>query len=492
MKQSKLFILFLCVFYGIHFHVSGQISLRQMEASLSSGFLIGNPHQQAYFLRNMAYGTVPSKGSAWATQINISQDIDSIAHSPLAIRYAIQGNLNLGKETRVLLPEAYLQLASRKFSLYVGRKREIFGIADSSLSSGSYIWSGNALPLPKVQASTKGFVSLGKRQLFAFNTGMAHGWFGNDSVQRYFLHQKWFYGRLGKPEWRVQLFAGFNHQVQWGGKPMRPYIETQTGKLISDYGNDWATYLKVVSGISRNAQGNGTDINGLPLNEALNRSGNHLGTIDIATQIRFNYFRLLVYRQSIYEDGSLYYLSNISDGLTGISLRSLQSKSIIQQINLEWLRTDNQGGATGSGNTIPELRGGDNYFNNGIYDAGWTYKGQVIGTPLLTPLSQLNPALLQGNTTLMNPSAILNNRVKAFSLAISGSYQAWDYQSRLVISSNWGTYGRPLDNVRQVSFLQNLSYQRGNLHYIARLAFDSGTLYTSQFGAYVGIRTTIF
>ncbi len=495
MKHSKILGLFFLVCCGIALasvSVSGQSPFKNLHAELGSGFWIGDGRQQAYFLRTQSYGTTPLKGSAWASQWRISQYIDSLAHRSLNLRYAIQGNLNVGKDTRLLLSEAYFQASLKKFNLYAGRKQEIFGIADSSLSSGSYIWSGNALPLPKIQVATQGFVSFDPQQLLSINAGIAHGWFGSDSVQKYFLHQKWFYTKIGKPQWKIHLFAGFNHQVQWGGKPAHPYIEAQTGKLINDYGNDWATYLKVLTGISRNNKGNGTDINGLPLNEALNRSGNHLGTLDIAAKGRFRNFDVLVYRQSIYEDGSLYYLSNISDGLTGISWLNHRQKSLVNRINLEWLRTDNQGGASGSGNTIPQLRGMDNYFNNTIYSAGWTYRQQVIGTPLLTPLSQLNPNLIRINASAANPSALFNNRVRAFSIALSGEYKAWQYQTRYLYSNNWGTYNQALDAIRQISLLQNLLYRRGNLQYLLRLAYDSGGLYPRQLAAYVGVRSSIF
>ena len=28
-----------------------------------------------------------------------------------------------------------------------------------------------------------------------------------------YLHQKSLYGRFGKPEWKLKLYGGFNHQV---------------------------------------------------------------------------------------------------------------------------------------------------------------------------------------------------------------------------------------------------------------------------------------
>ena len=59
-----------------------------------------------------------------------------------------------------LIPVAYIKAKFGAFEIYAGRRKEIFGLVDSTLSSGSYIWSGNALPMPKIQISTPNFVSL--------------------------------------------------------------------------------------------------------------------------------------------------------------------------------------------------------------------------------------------------------------------------------------------------------------------------------------------
>jgi len=54
-------------------------------------------------------------------------------------------------------------------------------------------------------------------QLFAFKGHFAHGWLGDLSMRRLdegdtlqistYFHQKSFYGRFGKPEWRIKLMA---------------------------------------------------------------------------------------------------------------------------------------------------------------------------------------------------------------------------------------------------------------------------------------------
>lgn len=89
--------------------------------------------------------------------------------------------------------------------------------------------------------------------------------------------------------------------------------------MISSFGSDISTYFNVVTGLSMGRLGSWNSQRGVPANEAGNRTGNHLGTVDVGAEINTYWCNFLIYRQNIYEDGSLFYLNNISDGLSGIS-----------------------------------------------------------------------------------------------------------------------------------------------------------------------------
>jgi hypothetical protein len=120
--------------------------------------------------------------------------------------------------------------------------------------------------------------------------------------------------------------------------------------------------------------------------------------------------KLLMYRQSIYEDGSLYYGNNITDGLHGISF-ARKAKKGIQRVVVEYLNTASQGGNVFTNSSV--LRGFDNYLNNGVYNSGWTYFGKGIGSPMLT---------LDSETDLAPTKNIVydNNRVEAYYVGIEG------------------------------------------------------------------------
>ena len=168
-----------------------------------------------------------------------------------------------------------------------------------------------------------------------------------------------------------------------------------------------------------------------------NRIGNHLGSIDLAINIDFDHWDLLAYRQFLYDDGSLFYGTNLDDGLNGLRFRNKRypNKTTIffKQITIEYLFTGSQGGDVFVYED-PERRGQDDYFNHSQYIDGWTYFGRTIGTPFLTPQRE---ALI----SLPSRVGIVNNRVSMFHIGCSALFiNKVDVLARLSFSRNAGTY----------------------------------------------------
>lgn len=470
---------------------SQQSHIYQLEANT----VLSTSKQTPFGIRSNQYGSIPIDAPSFNLKASVHRpytvSIDSTKKAKkLDFGYGVELVSNISRNSQVILPEAYIKLLYKNFEFYTGRKKEIFGLVDTALTSGSYIWSGNALPMPKVQISIPNYTSIISRGLVSIKGGYAHGWFDNGEVRNFYLHQKWFYGRIGRQSWKIKLHGGFNHQVQWGGKPRKEYVEPLTGKLITNFGNDLKTYLNVVTGISLNQDGDGLDLDGVPINEAWNRAGNHLGTIDLATEINLNNFNLFLYRQSIYEDGSLFYLNNISDGLLGVSITPKNRKQGVLKFCFEYLNTQNQGGNNGSGNTVPELRGRDNYFNNSIYQNGWTYQGFTNGTPFITPLTLVNSELIkQYNLSRYPDSYLVNNRVKSYSFLASGKHKQIDFITKLIWSKNLGNYALPFE-AQQFSFVQQIKYKLPKYDLISVIGFDTGKLYPNQLGILLAVRRT--
>ncbi len=484
---------FLCT----SFYLTAQVAdlKREIKYTAEVGTYLSTDGNTPFWLRANQYGTVPLTSPIVTLRGNISSDYkkaitkeDLYKLSKFDWGYGLNMVGNVGKENQFLIPEAYLKAKFGVFEIYAGRRKEIFGLVDSTLSSGSYIWSGNALPMPKIQIMNRDFVPLGITKGFlSFKGSFAHGWFENDraDVKNFYLHQKSLYFRLGKPDWKFKFYGGFNHQVQWGGVLKYPDPTNQLA-INGQVGSSFNDYLNVVTGQSLAGVGDTTK-NGK--NDATNRGGNHLGTIDFGFEINTNKVNILCYRQNIYEDGSLAYLSNISDGLNGISFTFKNPKNerfYINKLIIEYLNTTSQSGATGSDNTNSRLRGRDNYFNNGVYRDGWTYSKKIIGTPFFTSNFESYPK------TLSN-ILLTNNRVQAYYFGIKSTLNhTIKLETKFSYSENLGAYDFPLVKpINQFSALMNLNVPSdilGKSNLIFSLSYDSGNLLPNTVGVYIGLR----
>ena len=483
-------------FILVSFPALGQNPFDKIKYQAESGIYLSTSGKTPFWLRSNQYGIVPLESQILTLRGSLNKEYDSTYTSSKRLNrfnygYGIYAVVNVGKANQILLPEAYIKVRYGAIEFYGGRRKEIVGLVDTALTSGSYIWSGNALPMPKLQISIPNYTSIVGRGLVSIKLGFAHGWFNNGTVEKSYLHQKWIYGRIGKPNWKVKIYGGFNHHVQWGGNPKKPYIEKETGNLVNKYYSDFDTFIKVITGVSINKDFTGLET-GFPQNEALNRAGNHLGTVDIATEINLKKVNLFIYRQSIYEDGSLFFLNNIRDGLLGISIKRKNAKRGINRICFEYIYTLNQGGKPEDQyDNIPQLRGNDNYFNNGIYIDGWTYKDYGLGTPLISSLNQIQESLINDKFAKNSGSYIINNRIKGYNISLSGKMSKIGFTTKLTWSNNLGSY-ESYFSAKQFSLLQQINYHLPKYILISSLSIDSGKLYNNNLGLYFGMRRLFF
>ncbi|MFW6222502.1 MAG: capsule assembly Wzi family protein, partial [Bacteroidota bacterium] len=145
------------------------------------------------------------------------------------------------KTNHFWLHEGYGELKYRFLRLQAGVREEVFGIHDTTLSSGSFIWSQNARPMPKITLSTPGFIDVPFTQsIVQFKSLLSHGWFEHDRyVHNPLLHHKNVYLNIG-PKWPVTLTVGMEHFVMWGGESTDPEIlQIPTG---------WDIYKRVFVG----------------------------------------------------------------------------------------------------------------------------------------------------------------------------------------------------------------------------------------------------
>jgi hypothetical protein len=366
-----------------------------------------------------------------------------------------------------------------------GRERQIISIVDTTLSSGSYSWSGNTLPVPMVRLGLSEYLPFGfLKNFFSIKGSFAHGWFWDTYIQKSYLHQKTFYGRLGKPEGKMHLQMGIAHHVMWGGEA--DYLINNpvavNGKLTSTFHNYVAgVVLAKIPKEKANSQ--------ITTFDGVNRIGNHVGHYDLAFDWRIKKTKFMLYKQHPFEDASGLEFQNLPDGLYGLSVRrnSLSSSFFtLKGLTLEFLYTKNQ---TGDNFTIPGSRftGGDNYFNHQQYIEGWSYKGNGLGTPFIPTKYEVKEGVS------LNSLYFPTNRVVVYQAGLEGIVaqkvrfivkisQSQHYPSSLTPTSN------PL--YRQFSSLLSLDaplLNWGNTRLNAQVAYDRGGVLPESFGAYVGI-----
>jgi len=440
-----------------------------------------------FWLRSNQHGSIPLSNISLSLIGSARKEYDYTSKKLVDWGSSFETRVNAGKKLNITLIEGYAKLRVSIFEIKAGRSKEIMGLCDTTLSSGAFAVSGNALGIPKVQIAIPEFYILpffGK--LFAFKGNFAYGWVGKTSQNQLYsnniinldtyLHQKSLYGRFGKPDWKLKLYGGFNHQVFWG-KEKEYYVDLFTLTPMQ-------TYFYVVTGKPYGTNNIGTS-----------KIGNHLGSIDLGFEYEFKNIRLLAYRQNIYDIGALYYLANIRDGLNGLSLikiRSTGNRFQWKKMLIEVLYTKNQAGELWS---PPTPSGDENYYNNDQYAEGWSYKGVGIGNPFICPRAYTREGLPADPGDYF-----INNRVVALHFGFEGSVQKWSFILKTSYSLNYGTFGtsevgHTLGKIRTLpvygifsetkqfsTFFEANKELKKDLNFGFTGAFDIGDLYYDSFG----------
>lgn len=426
MKKSVLSVLLILSFTL----VNGQGKSIHSSVEAIGGYI--SPDHIPFWLRSNQFGSIPLDNASISFIGKSQKDYDKNKAGIFDWGVSVEGRLNIGNKSSFTLIEGYGKLRLGIFELRAGRAKEIIGLCDTSLSSGAFAVSGNALGIPKVQLGIPEFYSLPFfDKMFAFKGTFAHGWVGETPVRmldhtivnlKTYLHQKTFYGRFGKPSWKWKLYGGFNHQVYWGSESQY-YGDNYT---LSDL----QCYYYVVTG-----KAYGTDA--FPSSKI----GNQLGSIDLGFDYNFSNARLYVYHQFFYDIGALYHMANLRDGLSGISLTNtrLDKPGIFtwKKILLEFMYSKNQAGEFWS----PVTPSGDeNYYNNDQYTEGWSYQGIGSGTPFISTSAATREGLPSHPRDYF-----ISNRVIAFHLGFEGSIKNWNFVLKESFSLNYGTYGTSVE-----------------------------------------------
>lgn len=406
------------------------------------------------------------------------------SHKRLRFSFGIDAAALNGGETAIRLPEAYGQVNVGKIYLFAGRKKQVHGIGDTTLSSGSMTWSGNTLPIPQVQIGFSDFQRLFNG--FYFKGHLAHGWYGEQVYSKgSFLHQKSLYFRIGNNNSKIKLYSGVLHSVQWAGTPKYDTYN-QEGKVVDGkFADDWFTFSQVF--FPRAALVDTTL--GYSKFEVENRFGNHVGQIDFAGEINARNFTLRGYRQIPVETGrTIGSLSNLDDGVYGISITNKNKDSFFEKLVVEYLYTLNQHSYHGLiarllKKPYKEFMNDAFLFNHAQYKDGWSYKGRIIGSPFLIPQKELRvERKIQNDFIFAN-----NNRIRAAYIGFSGKLSNVQLLFKGSFSRNFGAISFPQSPVNQYSYLfsANVPLRKIGGYFRTTIALDQGDLIYDNYGVNV-------
>ncbi|WP_354304992.1 capsule assembly Wzi family protein [Pedobacter sp. UYP1] len=402
-----------------------------------------------FWMRSNQFGSTPSPGASASFMARFHRDyntpssIDSTSGKKKLIDwgFGFEGRANAGKDSEIQLIEAYAKVRAGIFQLKGGRTKDVMGLnGDTTLSSGNFSVSGNALGIPKIELSIPDYYTIPAfNGLFAIKGNFTHGWVGKTRIldvitgsqssnQVYqiqnthpttYFHQKSLYVRLGRKDWKLKLYGGFNHQVYWGNEKEAYGPNFKLSPLKS--------FFYVATGKSYGAAGVPTS-----------KIGNQLGSVDLGAEYDFTSVKVMVYRQTFYDVGALSKLANIRDGLNGISFenknydrknRGFEWKKAL----FEFFYSKDQAGYPWS---IPTKSGDEDYYNNFYYMEGWSYNGLGVGNPLITTRDDARKG-----QAYRYADNFINNRVVAVHFGLSGSVKEWDFTTKLTYSKNYGTFG---------------------------------------------------
>lgn len=425
-------------------------TILEKDSSRTSGFSLqleggyAGDRQVPFWMRSNQFGSIPLEGGSGSLLVRSFKDYrqpgewkgrESNNNSLWDWGYSLEGRANIGRTLQAQVIEAHAKVRFAMFEARLGRSRDVMGLnGDTLLTSGNFAVSGNALGVPKFEISIPEYYRLPWFDgLFSFKGNFANGYMGeydmtpgiflvpsDDYRLHTFLHQKSLYGRLGKADWKLQLYGGFNHQAQWGGESER-------------YGSAYElNFLQTLTYVTTGKAYGGRGV-GIPRSKI----GNHQGSVDLGASYNFGSVSLMAYRQNVYEVGALSKLANIADGLNGLALTNNQYSKTSNswgwsKLLVEFFYSKDQAGYPWS---KPTASGDEDYYNNFEYLEGWSYRGKGMGTPLIIAAETARPGQAHHAADYF-----ISNRVVAGHIGAMGHVYGWSVLTKLTLSRHYGTF----------------------------------------------------
>ncbi|KAA6302518.1 MAG: hypothetical protein EZS26_001350 [Candidatus Ordinivivax streblomastigis] len=362
------------------------------------------------------------------------------------------------------IQQLYGRINWKLLRLDIGSREDYTSLLNPSLSSGDFIHSNNARPLPQIKGSLSDFllVPYTKGNFFIkgdFSAGsyLDGKWQENRALPRnqsytkgVFSHDKALYFRWGdiNAGRKMQFTFGMMHATQWGGTLFHyvwDYKKETANYLTQPQPKSLDAFMRVV--IAKEAAATVSDTT-VSESDKIYVSGSQWGGYTFKHDYRLGeHNQLSLYLQHFFEDGSGMVFENYSDNLIGLEFSS-KNKQAVSGAVLEYIYTRQQTGPI----HFPEYQehpvyrqlhkgnGNDNYYNNVDYISGPSHYGKSLGTPLF-----LSPEYNTDGSVNFHGS-----RIWAWHLGVEG-YLSSTLQYRLLLTTgkNWGRYYFPYTEVHK-------------------------------------------
>lgn len=338
----------------------------EYKIELNSG--VSSEENLPFWMIANKFGEIPSENYG-LIKASIFSDFKNPKNKfDFSYKAALSGTVS--NESNVFINELYAAIRYNSFILEIGPKNDEILFEGLSISNGNIIKSTNTRAMPGINFKTNGFVKLPFAQNWLATKFSYSEYLLNDKrvVDNARVHHKSLSFKF-KLSNSFNLTYGLNHYVQWGG------TSEEYGKLPTTFKD----YLKIVTGSSGGKSSN--------INDQINAIGNHVGSYLLKLDHVGETVDWSAYWSHPFEDRSGRELMNYPDALYGVFIDFKNNKSLITHLASEITYTKHMSGKGA-------ISGNDNYFNNYVYESGWTYFGKTIGSPLLLPNAPIDGSTL--------------------------------------------------------------------------------------------------
>ena len=451
MKKTLIKFLFTAILYCFSF-IQGFSQNNPLNYSIGLNSAISSEKTLPFWMTANTFGTVPNSdyGSVYASMFSNFKEPES----SFAFSYKASFTSYLSSKNDIFINELYASLRFKGVQLDLGSKNDDIKWEGLSSSNGNIIKSNNTRAFPGINLETIGYLKLPFAKSWLSAKGNYSEYLLNDKrvVDNAHLHHKSLFFKSVLSE-KISIIIGMDNYVQWGG-------------TSNDYGKQPSTfkdYLRVVTSYSGGKSALESD--------QMNALGNTVGAYLFQLNYTGEKTNWNIYWSHPYEDRSGRELSNYPDALYGFFIDLKKPKSFITHFLAEFTYTKHM-----SGNT--SFSGADNYFNNGIYNSGWTYFGRTIGSPFF-PTKEPVDGITRGVDQNYN-------RFTAYHLGFKGNLsREAQYKTYFSYIHYPGWFGESL-NEDQFSSLFEFYLQPKNIPFEISLGVsaDFGSALPSNFGSF--------